>query len=407
MSRPLMHPSTRLRGAKSNHLRGRRVVLGVSGSIAAVEAVRIAHELIRHGADVVPVMTPAATTILTPLALEYATGHAPVVHLSGRGEHVEWMDGPRRADLLLVAPATANTLAKISLGIDDTALTSFATVALGSGVPVLVAPAMHEVMGRNPAVAQRLRDLAKMGVTVVPPHPEEGKAKLAAAEDIAEACIHRLAKGPWVGRNVLVVSGSTAEPLDPVRVLTNRSTGRMGVELATAAHRMGANVTLWNAWGSVPLPSFLGTRRFTTVGDLLRLCEKTPLADFHAVFLPAALGDFAPEPSRHKISSDEAPPPLVLKRLPKVVTTIRRQAPKSILVAFKAESDARQLLARARDRMDAYRVDVMVANTVEAFGAQRAEAYVLTDSGRPRRLRGDKSELAHGILEAAARRLRG
>lgn len=400
-----MHPAARLRAKRSRYLAGRRIVLGVAGSIAAVESVRVAHELIRHGAEVLPVMTPAATTVITPLALEYATGHAPVLHLSGAGEHVAWMDGPRRADLLLVAPATANTVTKMALGIDDTALTTFASVALGSGVPVVVAPAMHEVMGANPAVRRRLRDLEEYGVTIVPPRIEEERAKLATAEAIADACIHRLALGPWVGRRVLVVSGSSAEAIDPVRVLTNRSTGRMGIELATAAYRAGARVTLWNGWGLVPLPSFAQARRFESVRDLLRMCEAERLADFDAIFVPAALSDFAPRPVAQKLSSAPARMRLELERLPKALKTIRRRAPKAVLVGFKAETDARRLIARARERRREYGAQLMVANTHRAFGAARTDAWLVADGTRPQKISGPKPAVAQRILEAAARRL--
>jgi len=399
-----MHPAARLKGTRSRHLAGRRIVLGVSGSIAAVEAVRVAHELIRHGADVIPVMTPAATTIITPLALEYATGRAPVVHLSGRGEHVEWMDGPQRADLLLLAPATANTLAKVALGIDDTVLTTFASVALGSGVPIVVAPAMHEVMERNRAVQARLKDLAEMGVTLVAPRIEESKAKLATPEDIVETVIHRLARGPWVGKRVLVVSGSTAEPVDPVRVLTNRSSGRMGVELATAAHRAGADVTLWNAWGLVPLPTYATIERFQTVKDAMHLAQNGSVSKFDAIFVPAALSDFAPKAVTQKLSSDEKPRPLELEVLPKVIRTLRRRAPNAVLVAFKAESDAKRLLARAAERRKDYGAHLVVANTADAFGAERSQAWIVGD-GRPKRVAGSKADIARRILEAAARHL--
>lgn len=400
-----MHPSARLRGEKSNHLRGRRVVLGVSGSIAAVEAVRVAHELIRHGADVWPLMTPSAATLLTPLALEYATGHPPVLHLSGAGEHVAAFEGRNRAHLLLIAPATANTIAKMALGIDDTALTSYASVALGSGVPVVVAPAMHEVMGDNPAIVERLKELEKRGVTLVAPRREEGKAKLATPEDLAEACIHRLAHGPWAGRRVLVLSGSTAEPVDPVRVLTNRSSGRMGIALATAAHRAGAHVTLWNGWGLIPLPSFVTAQRFETIHDVERLCAKTRLADFDAIFLPAALSDFAPTPAREKLLSDAGPIEVSLRPLPKIIKLVRRKAPRAILVAFKAESDSRKLLARAEQRRAEYGANLVVANTVSAFGGSRAEVHLVTGKGRPRRVAGSKPQVAERILAETARLL--
>ncbi|HEV2429865.1 MAG TPA: flavoprotein, partial [Thermoplasmata archaeon] len=187
-----MHPSRSIRGRLSGLLSGRTVVLAVSGSIAAIEAPKIARELIRHGADVRAVMSPDATRIVTPEALTFATGHPTVVELTGGVEHVTLLGpGEGRADLLLVAPATANTLAKIAHGIDDTAVTSFASVALGGGVPVLVAPAMHGDMGRNPAIRESLDRLRAWGVEVVPPKMEEGEAKLAGPEEVAAAVLRR------------------------------------------------------------------------------------------------------------------------------------------------------------------------------------------------------------------------
>lgn len=405
MGRHFMHPAARIRSVKSRRLEGRRIVLGVSGSIAAVEAVRLAHELIRHGADVIPVMTSAATRLITPLALEYATGHAPITHLSGRGEHVEWMDGPERADLLLVAPATANTLSKMALGIDDTALTSFATVALGSGVPILVAPAMHEVMNHNPVVQERLKQLQERGVRVVQPRFEEGKAKLASPEDVAEDCIHQLATGRWVGRNVLIISGSTAEPVDPVRVVTNRSSGQMGVALATAAYRAGAHVTLWNAWGRIPLPSFTDASRYETVDELAKLVKSKGVKGYDAIFMPAALSDFAPKPVSQKIRSDEEPPALQMKKLPKIIQAVRRKAPRALLVGFKAESDEAILVERARQRLGEYGADLVVANTARAFGADQTRVYLVKKSGKPKTIEGSKTMVAEGILQEAGRLL--
>lgn len=396
-----MHPSQRLSGLKSKHLMGRRIVLAVTGSIAAVESVRIAHELIRHGAEVFPVMTRSATALVGPQALEYATGHPPVVELTGRGEHVALCGGGKgSADLLLVAPATANTIAKIALGIDDTAVTSCATVALGAKVPLVVAPAMHEVMGENEAVRDRLRDLRKLGVHIVEPRREEEKAKIAAPEAIADAVIHRLASGAWTGREVLIISGSSAEPLDPIRVLTNRSSGRMGVALATAAYRRGAHVELWNAWGLAPLPDFARVRRFESVGDLDGLVAKTDLSRFDVILVPAALGDFAPAASREKISSERGAFQVPLKPLPKILPKIRKKARDTVLVGFKAESDARRLLLRAKARLKETGADLFVANTTAAFSAEHAEAWLVGTSGRPKRVRGDKASVADAILDA-------
>src|SRR5271169_1039751 len=169
-----MHPSRVIRGRRSELLAGRKVVIGISGSIAAVEVPRIARELIRHGAEVRAVMSAEATRIITPEAIQFATGHPPVLQLSGDVEHVQLLGpGEGRADLLLIAPATANTLSKIAHGIDDTPVTTFASVALGGGVPVLIAPAMHAHMGQNPAIRENLARLRSWGVQVVAPQSAE------------------------------------------------------------------------------------------------------------------------------------------------------------------------------------------------------------------------------------------
>lgn len=400
-----MHPSNRLRGIKTRHLEGKRVVLGVAGSIGAVEAVKIAHELQRHGADVLPIMTKAATQILGPDALEYATGHKPLLHLSGQGEHVKWCGKGGEADLLLIAPATANTITKVALGIDDNALTSCATVALGSGLPIVVAPAMHEVMGQHPVVKERLRELERMGVTVISPRVEEEKAKLADPETIADIVCNRLAKGPLAGRNVLVISGSTAEPLDPVRVLTNRSSGRLGVEIAREAFRRGARADLWNAWGAVELPRALHVRRFQTVRDLLKLLDKYDVSRYDVILVPAALSDFAPAPSKQKIPTDAGAVDARLEPLPKILPRIRRDAPDAFIVGFKAESDPKILIERAKERLGSYKSDLFVGNLSDAFGATETTMWIVGKTGKPVKIQGHKRVLATRILDDVGKRL--
>src|SRR5690606_41131665 len=178
------HPTLWIQGQKSSSLAGKTIVIGVTGSIGAVRTVELARELIRNGAEGHAGMTEAATRILHPDALHYATGNPAITELGGRVEHVEFCGLKGRADLLLIAPATANTVGKIAFGIDDTPVTSFATTALGSGVPVMVVPAMHESMFRHPAVAENLVKLNSWGIQIVGPRLEEGVAKIAANEEI-------------------------------------------------------------------------------------------------------------------------------------------------------------------------------------------------------------------------------
>jgi phosphopantothenoylcysteine decarboxylase / phosphopantothenate---cysteine ligase len=399
-----VHPVENIRGTASRHLAGRTIVLGVCGSIAAVKAVELARELIRHGADVVPVMTESATRILHPDALEFATGRKPIVRLTGATEHIALLgDVKGKADLLLVAPATANTVSKMALGIDDSPVTTCATVAFGTGTPVVVAPAMHEAMMRHPIVARHKATLVhELGVTWIEPLLEERKAKLADEQAVAEQVIHRLArgKGALSGKRVLVVNGATVEPLDPVRVITNRSSGRMGHLLAQQAFRLGAEVTLWDGAVTDPQPAGIAAVRFASVADLLGLVAGSP-DSFDQVWMPAAIGDFGTKPAEHKLPSDDGGIRLELSPLPKVVKQARAKWPRATLVAFKAESDHRRLLPRARARLKQYGADWVVANTVDAFGAADATVHLVSARGT-KRMAGSKEQVAARLLAAVA-----
>jgi phosphopantothenoylcysteine decarboxylase / phosphopantothenate---cysteine ligase len=410
------HPVENIRGSLSHHLEGRRIVLAVCGSIAAVKTVELARELIRHGADVVPVMSSSATRILHPDALHFATGHAPIVNLSGAVEHVALLgDVPGKADLLLVAPATANTVSKMAMGIDDGPVTTCATVAFGTRTPIVVAPAMHEAMLGHPIVAHHADTLRKLGVTWVEPLREEKKAKLADVEGVVEAVIHRLANspptrpgaalgpGPLAGKKALVVSGSTAEAIDPVRVITNRSSGRSGLLIATELHRLGAEVTLWQGHASVGVPEHLAHQvvRFSSHADLLMLAKAADLSGYDQVWMPAAIGDYAAVPAKAKIASGKPSLTLKLRPLPKVVEAIRASAPDAVLVAFKAESDPKALARQAKDRLKRYGAQFVVANTSDAFGAEDTEVLLVYRKGS-QSFKGPKSEVLPTVVDIVA-----
>ncbi|HKS60025.1 MAG TPA: bifunctional phosphopantothenoylcysteine decarboxylase/phosphopantothenate--cysteine ligase CoaBC, partial [Thermoplasmata archaeon] len=358
-----MHPSRVIRGRHSSLLAGRRLVVGVSGSIAAVEVVRIIRELIRHGAEVRAVMSPDAARIITPETLQFATGVPPITSLTGDVEHVSLFGpGPERSDLYLIAPATANTLSKIAHGIDDTVVTSCASVALGSGVPVMVAPAMHEAMGRNPAIRENLERLRSFGVAIIEPSAAEGEEKLASPEEIAAEVLRTLARGPWVGRRIVVVGGASREPIDAVRSVTNESSGAMAVSLARQAFFRGAETHLWLGATSVAVPGFLSVERWNGVGDLLALARRRSGRIRHAAVLlvPAALSDYTTRARKGKISSrSHAAVRVDLIRAPKVLSVLRKALPSpGILVGFKLEAglDPAGLEAAARRLAEEYRL---------------------------------------------------
>jgi len=401
-----MHPSRVIRGRTTQLLEGRRIVVGVSGSIAAIEVPRIIRELIRHGAEVRAVMSPEATRLVTPETLEFATGHPPVLALSGNVEHVTLLGpGEGQADLYLVCPATANTIAKIAHGIDDTPVTACASVALGGGVPMLIAPAMHAHMGVNPAVREALVKLQGWGVGVVTGASVEGEEKIATPEEVAAAVLHRIARGPWKDRSVVVIGGAARESIDQVRSVTNESSGRSAVALASQAYYRGANVELWAGALEVAVPPWIPVRPWRGVGDLLDLAraESARLGTSAAVFVPAALSDFTLVPEKGKIASRAHPQlTLTLQRAPKVLPEIRRLAPApSRLVAFKLEAGLgrRELEAEGRRLADETGADWVVANDVISMGGPRTEALVLSKGKVRATLDGSKFDAAGRLLD--------
>ncbi len=405
-----MHPSRAIRGRTTRLLEGRRILVGISGSIAAVEVPRIVRELIRHGAEVRAVMSPEALRIITAEAIEFATGHPPIVQLTGNVEHVTLVGpGEGQIDLYVIVPATANTIAKIAHGIDDTPVTSCASVALGGRVPILVAPAMHGTMAENPAVQESLAKLRRWGVGVLFGPAVEGEAKVAGPEEVAAAVLHRLARGPWAGRRVVVIGGASRESIDAVRSVTNESSGATAVALATQAHFRGAEVELWAGAMSVAAPGWLAGWPWRSVEDLRRLARrrKAVLAGAAAVFVPAALADYTLAPASGKIASRQRPTlRLTLGPAPKLLPVLRRAAPPPArLVAFKllAESDPAVLEREGRRLAEESGADWVVANDTTNLGASESSVLVLPRGEVRRWLRGPKAEVAGKLLDDVGR----
>jgi len=398
------HPTLWIEGLRSSSLAGKTIVLGVTGSIGAVKVVELARELIRNGAEVHAVMTDAARHILHPDALHYATGNSVITELGGRVEHVEFCGLQGRADLLLIAPATANTIGKIAYGIDDTAVTSFATTALGSGMPLMIVPAMHESMYRHPAVIENITKLKSWGIFIVGPRLEEGIAKIAANEEVVLEVERALGNKSLEKRRVIITSGSTAESLDPIRILTNRASGKTGKELALEAYRRGADVTLVHR-------DWLGLSgiREIFVESAAEMTDKV-LSEletgYDILISAAAIADYTAEPSPEKIKSGGE---LVLRLKPtrKLIKECREKYPDLVIIGFKAETGVgrEELLERAAATLEGSKLDLIAANDVEksGMGTEDNELYLLgTEKGKIRHISGSKRKLAAIILEEAA-----
>ncbi len=394
-----MHPADHLRGTKSDKLKGRKIALGVTGSIAAVECVKLSRELIRNGAEVHAVMTKDAQNIIHPWSLEFATGRPVTTEIDGRVQHVSLCgDVPDRADLLLIAPATANTISKIAYGIDDTPVTTFATTALGGGMPVMIVPAMHGTMMAHKAVLDNIEKLRRIGVTVLMPRIEESKAKMPSIDSIVSSVISLIGKRDLVGKKVLVIAGSTEEPIDDIRVVTNRSSGETGLELAKAAYERGADVDLWMGRCEVEIPEHLRTTRFSSFDSLAKLASKIK---HDIVLFPAAVSDFRPKKADGKISSDQDRLMIVLRRTPKLIDRMRGR----FVVGFKAQSNmkdedlVKEALALAKRSKCAF----VVANSVENVKKGSTRAIIVTPDGAVEDLDGTKAEVADRIIDRVAR----
>ena len=392
-----MHPAKRIHAAKSEKLKGKQIVLAVTGSIAAVETVKLSRDLIRHGAELVPVLSKDATEIVHPNALHFATGRVPIVRIDGSVPYIELVGTDGTADLLLIAPATSNTVAKVAMGIDDTVVTTFAQNALGAGIPILIAPAMHETMYNNPLIAAHIHTLERLGVEFVTPKFEEEKAKLADLEEIVERVIRRIGTRELHGKRVVVITGSTVEPIDDVRVVTNRTSGETGIELAKAAFEKGADVELWLGRHHTIAPPYIPTKTFETTEDLHKLAESL---DADICVVPAAISDFSPKKSKGKIPSRGGPITIELSPTPKILPALRKGA--KVLVGFKAEAGVSpsELKSRAQDLMKEVGLDLVVANDVAKVGRGTTSILIVDRRGNAEAFEGSKSLAAEKIWRA-------
>lgn len=408
------HPSKDITATDGAELSGKRIVLGVTGSVSAYRAADIARSLMRHGADVYPVMTPGAQKIIHPNLLEWATGNPVVTELTGKIEHVLFTAGREKADLILVAPATANSIGKIAAGIDDTPVTSYVSSALGAGIPIIIAPAMHDTMLTHPIIEENMKKLERAGISFATPVIEEGKAKLAPIEEIVEQVISRLSKKDMAGLKVLITGGPTVEPIDAVRVLTNRSSGKMANALAAASLRRGAEVAIVYGPGSAVPPGKAKVIRVGTVNEMLDAVEKELAGrKYDVVIAAAAASDYTPaEPVPGKISSSEERQTLLLKRSPKIIERVKELSPSSLLVIFKAEHSVsdEELLKRAASRGREVKAGLVVANDVGrvgvGFGSDENEVVIVYPQGKNLRLpKARKGALADRILDLLVERI--
>jgi len=381
------HTSKEIIGSRSKELQGKKIILCITGSVAAIKSTEVARELMRRGADVYAVMTKAAQQIVHPDMVEWATGNPVVTELTGQIEHVTYAGEHRnRADLILVAPSTANTIGKVAAGIDDTPVTTTLTTGIGAGIPVIIAPAMHASMYKHPIVLENIEKLRRIGVTVLMPRMEEGKAKIPDTEEIVQAVVDRLTvERDLAGKKILITAGPTRSYLDAFRYITNPSSGKMGVAIAEIALARGADVTIVYGPASAKPPRGAKVIPIETTEEMLDAVVDELKADkYYAAILSAAAADYgAADRKMEKTPSGKKEWVLQLKPLPKVVENVKKADPEVYLVGFKAEygvSDE-ELIDRAYKRLKGAGMDLIVANDVArkgvGFGTDTNEVFII------------------------------
>jgi len=396
-------------------LQGRRVLLGVTGSVAAFRAADLASKLRHLGADVQVVLTRNAERLVGAPTFRALTGNPVLVGVFDEPyeKQIAHIHAAQTPDLIVVAPATANMLAKMAAGIADDMLS---TILLAATAPVLVAPAMNSAMLAHPATQANLATLRARGVGIIEPGfgvlacRTEGYGKLAPVDDIVAAIEVQLGRArDLAGVRVLVSAGATREPLDPVRFLSNRSSGRMGVALAQAALARGADVTMVAAHVSIPLPGPATVERVETTEEMLAaILARLPEAD--VLIAAAAPADFAPaHVEERKIKKGgRASLTLELRPTPDIVQAVAAVRDRQVVVGFAAETG--DLEHNARQKLSAKKLDLIVANDVTVPGAGfEVETNVVSllhaDGRREDLPLMSKREVADHILDAVARLL--
>jgi phosphopantothenoylcysteine decarboxylase/phosphopantothenate--cysteine ligase len=388
----------------------KRVVVGVTGGIAAYKSAELVRRLKEAGAEVRVVMTSAATQFITPLTLQALSGQPVHLHLldSAAENAMGHIELARWADVIVVAPASANTLAKLALGLADDLLS---TLCLASRAPIVLAPAMNHVMWGQAATQANRRLLVERGIRLLGPAEgdqacgETGPGRMVEPPHVVMALAGLFASGALQGAKVIITAGPTREAIDPVRFLSNRSSGKMGYALAQAAAEAGANVTLIS--GPVCLPCPPRVERIMVESAAEMHAAVMAVSGVSDIFIAAAaVADYTAAPAMHKIKKGEAGINLHLERTPDIVADVATLPRRPFLVGFAAETEA--LEENARAKLEGKGLDIVAANWVgragQGFDSDDNALSVVWQGGGSELPLAAKSTVARQLIEIIAER---
>ncbi|MEM4252461.1 MAG: bifunctional phosphopantothenoylcysteine decarboxylase/phosphopantothenate--cysteine ligase CoaBC [Candidatus Nitrosotenuis sp.] len=404
------HPSLDIVESYGTQLSGKKIILCVAGSVAAYKSIELARLLMRHGAHVTCVASQAVTKLIQPDYFKWATGNAVITKLTGDLEHIKLADYGQ-ADLILVYPATANTLGKLANGIDDTPVSTVLTVGFGAKIPIIMALAMHKAMYENAAVLRNMKFL-KDKIEFITPNMVEGKAKAAEPEGVLEYVLQKFGHSSILsGKRILITAGPTVEPVDPIRVITNQSTGTTGILLAREMISAGASVTLVYGPGIEEPPKGAKVIRVRTVNQMFDAVKGQLRRKFDIVIMAAAAADYTLTPNKAKIKSAKKELIIRLQKAPKIIDHVKKMQNDVFLVGFKAEANVplKLLIDSSKKKMRESNADLIVANDVgtEYQRNPRLNRVLIIDSsGKVKRsARKEKSEIVRFIRKHIERKL--
>ncbi len=360
------HPSLDIVSSHGVELSGKKIVLCVAGSVAAYKAIELARLLMRHGADVTCVTSNAVTKLIQPEYFKWATGNEVITKLTGELEHIRLADY-NQSDLVIVYPATANTLGKLANGIDDTPVSTVLTVGFGSKIPILMCLAMHASMYENAAVKKNIKFL-KNKIEFLSPKLIEGKAKSPEPEDVLENVLKKFGFSSILkNKKILITAGPTVEQIDPIRAITNHSSGKTGVSLAAELISAGAKVTFVYGPGKEKPPKGAKIINVSSSKEMHLAVKLELKKKFDIVIMAAAVADYVPIiQSKNKMKSSKSNMTISLKKAPKIIDQIKKYQKSVLLVGFKAETNLtkNQLIKSAEKKLNESSADMIIANDV-------------------------------------------
>jgi phosphopantothenoylcysteine decarboxylase/phosphopantothenate--cysteine ligase len=307
-------------------------------------------------------------------------------------------------DLLLICPCTANTISKIAYGIDDTSVTTFATTAIGSKIPILIVPAMHLSMYDHKIIQENIKKLKEIGIRFVDPFVDRNKAKMASIEEIIANVFRNIGKKDFEKKKILIIGGPTVEAVDDVRYISNLSSGKTAVWLAKNAYYRGAEVTLWYGLGKEDIPEFIKTASFKSINDLVKLTRSKKLSKYDVIIVCAALSDYIPKKQKGKILSGKEKLTIELKPSPKIISILRKKAPKSLIIGFKVEEKTTKLKEKSTALLKKNDLDYVVGNTISGFSKDDNEFLIIDKKGKTIHKKGTKEWLTNILLDTIIRK---